>query len=75
MIALLIAVQPHVFTGLITIGTLVLFFDVVIFTLLTVLILARFSLYPGTFTRTLSYSMESIFMYVDHPQIILDQVD
>ncbi|KAL9137835.1 MAG: hypothetical protein Q9175_000969 [Cornicularia normoerica] len=61
-IALLLAVTPHTFPGLITIGTIVFIFDVTLFVLLTALILARFIIFPGTFTQSVYHPTESLFI-------------
>ena len=63
-IALLLAVTPHRFHGLTTIGTIVFILDVVLFLLLTSLILTRFYLFPGTFTRAIYHQTESLFIPV-----------
>ena len=63
-ITLLLAVNPHRFRGLTTIGTIVFLIDLVVFLTLTTLLLARFLMYPGTFTRSANHPTESLFMYV-----------
>lgn len=63
-IALLLAVTPHRFHGLATIGTFVFILDVVLFLLLTSLILIRFYLFPGTFTQSIYHQTESLFIPV-----------
>ena len=63
-IALLLAVTPHRFHGLITIGTIIFILDVVLFFLLTSLILTRFYLFPGTFTQSIYHQTESLFIPV-----------
>lgn len=63
-IALLLAVTPHRFHGLTTIGTIIFVLDVVLFLLLTSLILTRFYLYPGTFTQSIYHQTESLFIPV-----------
>lgn len=63
-IALLLAVTPHKFHGLITIGTLVFIFDLVLFVLLSTLILTRFIMFPGTFTSSVYHPTESLFIPV-----------
>lgn len=61
-IALLLAVTPHRFRGLTTIGTMVFIFDLVLFVLLSAFILARFVLFPGTFSKSVSHPTESLFI-------------
>ena len=63
-IALLLAVTPHTFHGLITIGTVVFIFDLILFVLLSTLILSRFIMFPGTFTQSVYHPTESLFIPV-----------
>ena len=63
-IALLLAVTPHRFYGLTTIGTTIFILDVVLFFILTSLILTRFYLFPGTFTQSIYHQTESLFIPV-----------
>lgn len=63
-IALLLSVQPHRFVGLNTIGAIVFVFDLALFLLLTSLILARFLLFPGTFTQSVYHPTEGLFIPV-----------
>ena len=63
-IALLLAVNPHKFSGFMTIGTIIFLFDVVLFVLLSSLILARFIMFPGTFTKSVYHPTESLFIPV-----------
>lgn len=63
-IALLLAVTPHTFSGLFTIGTIFFIFDLVLFVLLSTLILARFIMFPGTFTQSVYHPTESLFIPV-----------
>lgn len=63
-IALLLAVNPHKFSGLMTIGTVIFLFDLVLFVMLSTLILARFIIFPGTFTKSVYHSTESLFIPV-----------
>ena len=63
-IALLLAVTPHRFHGLTTIGTIIFILDVVLFFILTSLILTRFYLFPGTFTQSIYHQTESLFVPV-----------
>lgn len=69
-IALLLAVAPHRFPGLTTIGTVVFIFDLVVFLLLTAAILARFLLFPGTFTNSVHHPTESLFIPVCVSQLL-----
>ena len=63
-IALLLAVTPHRFYGLTTIGTIIFVLDVVLFLLLTSIIFTRFYLFPGTFTQSIYHQTESLFIPV-----------
>ena len=63
-IALLLAVNPHTFRGLITIGTIIFILDLFLFFLLSALILARFILSPGTFRQSVWHPTESLFIPV-----------
>ena len=63
-ITLLLAVTPHKFHGLTTIGTTIFILDVVLFFLLTSLVLTRFYLFPGTFTQSIHHQTESLFIPV-----------
>ena len=63
-IALLLAVTPHRFRSLTTIGTMIFILDLVLFVLLSALILARFILFPGTFSQSVSHPTESLFIPV-----------
>lgn len=63
-IALLLAVTPHTFPGLKTIGKIVFVFDLTLFLLLSTLILARFIMFPGTFTHSVYHPTESLFIPV-----------
>lgn len=63
-IALLLAVTPHTFRGLITIGTIVFILDLFLFVLISALLLARFILFPGTFVQSVYHPTESLFIPV-----------
>ncbi|KAJ6571097.1 voltage-dependent anion channel [Mycena capillaripes] len=54
-------IQPHVFTGLHTIGKVVYIWDLFIFTMVTFCITYRFLRFPGTFTGSLTHPTESLF--------------
>ena len=60
-IALLLASQPHTFTGLATIGKIVYVFDLVLFVLLCTTITTRFIRFPGTLSSSLEHPTESLF--------------
>ncbi|TIA77643.1 hypothetical protein D6C76_04588 [Aureobasidium pullulans] len=59
--ATLLSVQPHKFTGLLTIGTIVYIFDLVLFVILCAAITARFIMYPGSFHKSLKHPTEALF--------------
>ncbi|KAI5276737.1 hypothetical protein E4T47_00302 [Aureobasidium subglaciale] len=59
--ATLLSVQPHKFTGLMTIGTIVYIFDLVLFVILCSAITARFIMYPGSFHKSLKHPSEALF--------------
>ncbi|KAH0289496.1 hypothetical protein M436DRAFT_48690 [Aureobasidium namibiae CBS 147.97] len=59
--ATLLSVQPHKFTGLMTIGTIVYIFDLVLFVILCGAITARFIMYPGSFHKSLKHPSEALF--------------
>jgi tellurite resistance protein TehA-like permease len=61
-IATLLAAQPHRFHGLLTIGKIIFIIEIVAFILFTAAISTRFILYPGTFTRSISYPSEALFI-------------
>ena len=63
-IALLFAVTPHTFRGLTTIGTMIFILDLLLFVLLSAFILARFIMFPGTFTQSVYHPTESLFIPV-----------
>lgn len=63
-IALLLAVTPHRFHGLTTIGTIIFILNLVLFLLLTAIILSRFFMFPGTFTQSVHHQTESLFIPV-----------
>lgn len=59
--ATLLSVQPHTFTGIMTIGTIVYIFDLVLFVCLCTAITARFIMYPGSFHKSLKHPKEALF--------------
>ena len=60
-IALLLASQAHVFKGLMTIGTIIFIFDLVLFLALCITITIRFLSFPGSFKRSLQNPTEALF--------------
>lgn len=61
-IALTLALTPHRFRGLNTIGLVVFLFDVVCFLLISTCLLLRFAMYKDTFRRTLTRPKEALFV-------------
>ncbi|KAF4981177.1 hypothetical protein FZEAL_2977 [Fusarium zealandicum] len=61
-LALLIHVQPHQFTGLRTIGTVLYALNLAIFTLVCLAIVCRFILNPGDFTKSVTHHREGLFL-------------
>jgi C4-dicarboxylate transporter/malic acid transport protein len=59
--ATLLSVQPHKFPGLMTIGTIVYIFDLVLFVCVCTAITARFIMYPGSFHKSLKHPSEALF--------------
>ncbi|KAK6008357.1 hypothetical protein QM012_000260 [Aureobasidium pullulans] len=59
--ATLLSVQPHNFHGILTIGTIVYIFDLVLFVCLCAAMLARFIMYPGSFHKSLKHPSEALF--------------
>lgn len=71
--ALLLSVQPHKFKHLLTLGTIVYIFDLVLFVLLCAGITTRFILDPAAMRRSLTYPNESLFFgtfWISWPTII-----
>ncbi|KAI0140639.1 malic acid transport protein [Pestalotiopsis sp. NC0098] len=60
-LSLLIFAQPHQFPGLRQIGLFVYILNILIFTTITTLMVARFFLHRGDFTRSLSHPREGFF--------------
>lgn len=61
-IALVLALTPHRFRGLDTIGLVVFLFDLLCFLLISGCLLLRFLLYKNTFHRTLTRPREALFV-------------
>lgn len=60
-LSLLIFAQPHQFPGLRQIGLFVYIVNIIIFTVITTLMLARFLLHRGDLTKSLSHPREGFF--------------
>lgn len=60
-LSLLIISQPHQFPGLREIGLVVYIINVILFTLVTSALLARFFLFPGTFKKSITHPREGFF--------------
>lgn len=60
-LATLISIQPHAFTGLLTIGAILYVSNLVAFTTISSLMLARFSMHPGTLKESLKHEREGLF--------------
>ena len=60
-LALLIASQPKQFSGLMQIGTAVYSVNLLLFLSITITMIVRFRLYPGTFTKSLKHPREGFF--------------
>jgi len=60
-LATLLHVNPHRFSGLTTIGTIVFIFNLVLFVSLTSAITTRFILWPDAFHKSLQHPSESLF--------------
>ena len=60
-IALLLAVTPHRFRGLTTIGTIFFILDLALFLTICMALTARFYLYPGTLRASVEHPSESLF--------------
>ncbi|KAK3317488.1 voltage-dependent anion channel [Cercophora scortea] len=61
-IALIIALTPHRFPGLSTIGLIIFLLDLLVFLLITVAILLRFILYSRTLRRAFTRPTEALFV-------------
>ncbi|KAL1301546.1 hypothetical protein AAFC00_005785 [Neodothiora populina] len=71
--SLLLSVQPHKFRKLMTLGTIVYIFDLVLFVSLCTAMITRFILYPSSLRRSLTYPNESLFFptfWLSFPTII-----
>ncbi|EGY16485.1 hypothetical protein VD0002_g501 [Verticillium dahliae] len=60
-LSLLIFAQPFQFTGLRQIGLAVYIINILLFTGVTTMLLARFFLFPGDFTKSLTHEREGFF--------------
>lgn len=60
-IAILLVQQPHTFTGLQTIGKVVYIWDLVLFVVITIMTIIRFSRQPDLFARSFQNPMEARF--------------
>ncbi|KAK0701149.1 voltage-dependent anion channel-domain-containing protein [Apiosordaria backusii] len=61
-IAMVIALTPHRFTGLPTIGLIIFLLDLLAFVFITVMIILRFVLYQHTFRRAFTRPHEALFI-------------
>jgi tellurite resistance protein TehA-like permease len=61
-IATLIAVQPHAFPGLITIGAVFYILNLILFTIISGTMILRFTKFPGTFKASISHEREGLFL-------------
>jgi len=60
-LATLIAIQPHAFPGLITIGAVLFVFNLILFTFVCTMMLLRFSMHPGSLKESLKHEREGLF--------------
>ncbi|KAF2441999.1 hypothetical protein P171DRAFT_59472 [Karstenula rhodostoma CBS 690.94] len=61
-IATLIAVQPHRFPGLITIGAVFYIVNLIFFATLCACMVLRFTKFPGTFKESFTHEREALFL-------------
>ncbi|KAL1604100.1 hypothetical protein SLS60_005692 [Paraconiothyrium brasiliense] len=61
-IATLIAVQPHRFPGLITIGAIFYIVNLFFFAILGACMVLRFTKFPGTFKESVTHEREALFL-------------
>ncbi|KAF2132626.1 hypothetical protein P153DRAFT_382249 [Dothidotthia symphoricarpi CBS 119687] len=61
-ISTLIAVQPHPFPGLITIGAIFYIMNLVFFASVTTTMVLRFTKFPGTFKASITHEREALFL-------------
>jgi tellurite resistance protein TehA-like permease len=58
----LIAIQPHSFTGLITIGAVFYILNLMLFTAVTMTMVLRFTKYAGSFKASITHEREGLFL-------------
>jgi tellurite resistance protein TehA-like permease len=58
----LIAIQPHAFTGLITIGAVFYVLNLILFTAVTMTMILRFTKFAGSFKASISHEREGLFL-------------
>jgi tellurite resistance protein TehA-like permease len=58
----LIAIQPHSFPGLITIGAVFYILNLILFTAVTMTMVLRFTKYAGSFKGSISHEREGLFL-------------
>jgi tellurite resistance protein TehA-like permease len=58
----LIAIQPHAFPGLITIGAVFYILNLIFFTVITGTMVLRFTKFPGSFKASISHEREALFL-------------
>lgn len=61
-IATLVAVQPHAFPGLITIGAVFYIINLIFFTGITGTMILRFTKFPGAFKGSITHEREALFL-------------
>ena len=61
-ISTLIAIQPHKFPGLITVGAVFYIFNLMLFTAVTMTLILRFTKYSGSFKASISHEREGLFL-------------
>jgi tellurite resistance protein TehA-like permease len=61
-LSIALAETPHKFHGLHTIGLIIFFLNIILFTIFTSCIIARTILYPGHVKKTLMHPSESLFL-------------
>ena len=61
-IATLIAIQPHAFPGLITIGAIFYITNLIFFTSISTTMILRFTKYPGAFKASITHEREGLFL-------------
>ncbi|KAF1840001.1 uncharacterized protein K460DRAFT_381499 [Cucurbitaria berberidis CBS 394.84] len=61
-IATLIAIQPHAFPGLITIGAVFYITNLIFFTSITTAMIIRFIKFPGAFKESITHEREGLFL-------------